>query len=359
MQTYEQDWLTKQYTELDITQSNFSLAADWLNAMGGAAHDLNLTIQLCMDLPIMVLHSTTMPAVTTVRATGDYQAGNTNWAIGLSSLFLWSLGVQPFKDDFWSLENQPGNRYNKSEPNTLLHTLVAQLSTGTIAVSDAVGMSNATLIAITCRPDGLVLKPDVPAVTIDQAIAQGSAAANGGSVPYVTRAHTELGPAGAAFRWFFVLVADLKAAFPVTPSSLGPPAPAVTSYAVYDWLNGGAPMVVRADAPFTLPSGQGWPAGGAKAVPFRYYVFVPVLPSGWALIGETGKGVPIASQRLSNFMTSASGFSVDVASAPGEAAVVLSALTPAGAVVSATCTGAGAQRTLVCGGTPAACACAA
>ena len=249
-----------------------------------------------------------------------------------------------------SLEVQPGNRYGATEPNTLLHTLVAQLTTGPVSPSDAVGLSNATLIAITHRPDGLLLRPDAPAVTIDAAIV--AAKANGGALPYVTRAHTELG----GFRWFFVLAADLTAPFDVVPSTLGPTAAGVTAYAVVDWLGVAPVAVVPATARYTLPTGQGWPHAGPKAIPFRYVVFAPVLPaSGWALLGELAKGVPVASQRLSNFASTASGFSVDVASADGEAPVVLSARSPGGAVVTASCDGGGARRTLTCG--PAGCAC--
>ena len=72
--------------------------------MGNAAEGLNLTIQMCMPLPSALLHSTTMHAVTNVRASGDYRAGQSNWRIGTSSLLLDALGVQPSKDDLWTGE---------------------------------------------------------------------------------------------------------------------------------------------------------------------------------------------------------------------------------------------------------------
>ena len=45
------------------------------------------------------------------RATGDYQPGNDNWKIGVSSLFVDAIGVAPFKDNFWTTTDQPGNPY--------------------------------------------------------------------------------------------------------------------------------------------------------------------------------------------------------------------------------------------------------
>ena len=66
-----QDWLTKTFTELNLTQANFTAARDWLNAMGGAATELNVTIQFCMPLPGLLMHTTTMEAVTNARATGE------------------------------------------------------------------------------------------------------------------------------------------------------------------------------------------------------------------------------------------------------------------------------------------------
>ena len=77
------------------------LAQDWITK---TLTELNLTIQLCMPLPIALLHSTTMKAVTNVRASGDYRAGNDNWRIGTVSLLHDALGFQPSKDDLWTGE---------------------------------------------------------------------------------------------------------------------------------------------------------------------------------------------------------------------------------------------------------------
>ena len=43
--------------------------------MGDAAHELNLTMQLCLPMPRHIMMTTMMPAVTNSRASGDYNPG--------------------------------------------------------------------------------------------------------------------------------------------------------------------------------------------------------------------------------------------------------------------------------------------
>ena len=45
------------------------------------------------------------------RASGDYRPNNDNWKIGVSSIFADALGLAPFKDNFWTTTDQPGNPY--------------------------------------------------------------------------------------------------------------------------------------------------------------------------------------------------------------------------------------------------------
>ena len=49
------------------------------------------------------------------RASGDYQPGNDNWKIGVSSIFMDAIGVAPFKDNFWTTTDQPGNPYGEED----------------------------------------------------------------------------------------------------------------------------------------------------------------------------------------------------------------------------------------------------
>jgi len=173
---YEQDWLMNQFLEMNATLTDIYLAENWMLNMNKAAKALSITIQLCGPLPSHVLQSVNMSQVTQLRASPDYQRQvyNANqWSIGYTSILYNSLGVYPFKDCFWSNSSiQYGCNSNASscqEPNPLLHTLVAALSAGPVAPSDKMGYPNLKILMQATRADGVLLKPDIPARTMDLA----------------------------------------------------------------------------------------------------------------------------------------------------------------------------------------------
>merc|ERR1719329_1402090 len=57
--------------------------------------------------------------------------------------------------------------YNYTESDPLTHALMSLLSMAPVTFSDAVGATNRSLVMMTCREDGLLLKPDRPATAID------------------------------------------------------------------------------------------------------------------------------------------------------------------------------------------------
>ena len=136
---------------------NATLGRHWLLQMSQAAERHGISIQYCMAFCRHVLQSVESVAVTQVRASGDYRAGNELWAcaalprihatkntrhphpnclclgrrnrmstrlvicaryapcvcspLGVTSLFAFALGLAPSKDTFWSTADQPGNRW--------------------------------------------------------------------------------------------------------------------------------------------------------------------------------------------------------------------------------------------------------
>ena len=62
-----------------------------------------------------LLQSVEAPAITQVRASDDHVPPGTTaqWRMGYSSLFSWSIGVAPFKDNSWSTSRQPGGRIRR------------------------------------------------------------------------------------------------------------------------------------------------------------------------------------------------------------------------------------------------------
>ena len=77
MQTYEQDFLARQYDSCTILQEEMGAAKAWLAAMAAGAESENVTVQYCMALPRHILQSASFPRVTHARATHDYGQSQT------------------------------------------------------------------------------------------------------------------------------------------------------------------------------------------------------------------------------------------------------------------------------------------
>ena len=343
---------------MSVTKSNVTAASDWLKAMADAADGLNVTIQYCMPLPRHMLESSKHQAVTNARASGDYHPGQGNWQVGLSSLFYWALGVQPSKDDWWSTQTQPGAPYGDkpTEPNYVLQAIVVALSTGPNGPSDGLGFTNASLVLSTVRADGVTLKPDRPATTMDAALAR--VFSGSGAVPDVRSTWTAY--AGHAYRWHHILAAQLGEDFVCALSDLGPPgaAPAFAVFDAFAAAPGAGPLAVLPAAnprgALMVPAGQGQPSAPAAAHAIRHLLVVPQLPGGWWLLGEAGKIVPMSKQRVGALAILGDGFAAAVQVVPGERVAFLVAAAD-GALKEVACTAA-PLATLTC--TKGACSCA-
>lgn len=165
---YEQDWLNIQFEGQSQAFTNSTLMRLWLMEMGRAAQDCHVSVQCCMQLPRHIPQSVEIPAVTQVRASGDYQAGLwMQWNIGITSLLYMALDLRPSKDNAWTKSVQPNNRSrNTTEPYLEFQTMILAMSTGPVSFSDKIGHSNTTLILRTCRQDGVLLQPAQPLIPI-------------------------------------------------------------------------------------------------------------------------------------------------------------------------------------------------
>jgi hypothetical protein len=105
------------YREFRLDQSaGLDAYARWLvDGVGAAAETTGVYLQLCMAQPYDLLLALHAPRVTQVRASQDYAACR-GWDIGAASLLMWSLGIAPSKDVFWSTARQPGSPYQVGPP---------------------------------------------------------------------------------------------------------------------------------------------------------------------------------------------------------------------------------------------------
>ena len=413
MQNYQQDWMFTQQDVLPVLESA-TLGRQWHlqmnDALAAQGQHFGFGGTMCSNY----LQSTEMPVVTNGRTTDDYHAGlypndgrDLNWRTGLASVFQFALGVVPAKDGFWSTAVQPGHPYkdNRTEPFANLQAAVAVLTRGPVSPSDKIGLINRTLVMRTCTEDGTLLQPDVPARALDAQVARlAFGAARHGPDGEVWATFTDVAGAG---RFFHVLAADLKAPYALGADDLanlphgapgfGGPACLCTSYrngaspraarlcrgpeepnATFpcypanppsnpdrcdaDW----APCAVRRMVAYENSHAPASASGGVTVVPFlpgarlalaacgkrdfALWHTAPVLPNGWAFLGETGKFVPVAANRLLALAHTTAGggtgssVAATVAGVPGETVRLAFYRAPTaaeggdGAVVTVACT---------------------
>jgi hypothetical protein len=301
LRVYEQDFLWTQYEIVPELRTNATFADDWLEAMADAAEAHNLTIQYCMPYPRDYIASTRHRAVTTIRATDDYKPNNRNWRIARQSLLAHAVGILPFKDTFLSGSSAEVGAANPGpELSPELHALVSTLSGAMVGPGDGPHMANRTVLMRSCMLDGILLKPDRPAVPIDAA--WGSNDPGGELVWSFSALTTDLGHERAQH---YVLAAALERPFNLTLDDLD--LPTNSSYVARDWFSGelrafdeGSPLLLSmvglhaADAP----------------VPFSFWTISEIV-NDWALLGELNKYVTASARRISTISTADGGASGD------------------------------------------------
>ncbi|XP_018013865.1 uncharacterized protein LOC108670886 [Hyalella azteca] len=111
LSTYEQDWLDQEYDGVSVLHTNVTLADDWLHNMAVSARQHGIPVQYCMSLPREALHGASESSVTQIRVSDDYHLAFNQWKIGHTSLFAHALGLKPFKDVFWTSNDNVNNPY--------------------------------------------------------------------------------------------------------------------------------------------------------------------------------------------------------------------------------------------------------
>ena len=303
-----------------------------------AASEHAFPVQLCMSLPLMMLDSVFWPSVTNARLQGDgYVTNYGRYDIFQTSLLYSSVAIAPFVDNIWTTGCQPawdnafGNATCEGHSEGLV--AIATLGAGPVGIGDRVGFTNATLVNMTCRSDGVLLQPSLPAVNVEafyadrlppQGVSVGLARITSapsfvplGAAPPPLPPYAYPFPAGAAL---FLSVFGTFVAVPiaVAPVDLWPPLPLPGSGA-------GAPLgyfvqmlsrrALCAEGAAAVASGccANFSASGDAAAalltvdtgPFDHEVFSvsPVLgapgsASGWALLGELAKITRVSASRV-------------------------------------------------------------
>ncbi|WP_433887593.1 carbohydrate-binding protein [Streptomyces sp. CA-111067] len=178
---YEQDWLCNNAKPAE----NLTDADAFFDNMAHHAAADGLDLQYCMALPRDYLQSTRYPNLTTIRVSDD-RFDRPKWDMFLyDSQLAGSLGVWPWVDVFMSGETR--------------NLLLANLSAGPVGVGDALGKVNAGNLRKVARPDGILVKPDVPIVPTDATyVGEGA-----GRMPAMVAATHVVHATGLTYRYVF------------------------------------------------------------------------------------------------------------------------------------------------------------
>uniref|UniRef100_A0A7S2FVU0 Uncharacterized protein n=1 Tax=Octactis speculum TaxID=3111310 RepID=A0A7S2FVU0_9STRA len=319
---YEQDWMCDEYDDIEQLKTNLTLADMWLEGMAAGADAAGLPIQYCMPYPHDVLKAAWLPAVTNIRASGDYHNSMRQPYIGGTALLYDALGVLPFKDGFYSSTNlQVGGQNEGPETQPDLHALMATLSTAMVGPMDGINLLNATRVMTTCRLDGLVLKPDRPQKTVDTCFMKGQVDKPENCFVYSTESAVEGLPAPVFY--FFDNAPALSQG--LIPEMLELTAAEVSGkFVVLDWYSGAVVPWTDGSVPLALRPGY---EGHA------YQVVSPVLNfggagGGIAFLGEyTFKYVPCSTLRFTHLEVTENQpqFKVTVVGTPNETVQVCAA----------------------------------
>ena len=274
VQTFEHDWLVECFLGVRGLRAAPGRARAWQEGIDRAAADRSMTLQWCMATPADFFQTTTLGQVTSIRTSGDH-----GYLVGPGFLWAWFcytnalarvLGLAPFKDVFSS-----GGEHAEVE------ALLSALSTGPVGLGDAIGTTDATVVAATCRADGTIIRPDVPVAAVDACFREHAVAR---PVPLVAECHTD----HAAGRWTQVFCAN--------------------TYRGEETVSG------------TIDLGSAWPAGRVIALDLRtgesfapasgwtatldpaewtHHLLAPVLDD-VAVFGDVGKHAPVGRARIAS-----------------------------------------------------------
>ena len=175
---------------------------------------------------------------------------------------------------------------------------------------DGPGNTNKSLVMQTCRADGTLLKPDMPAMAIERTWDTKAFKDDAGPAGEVWTTHVSIDDCHAAkpHTWHFVFANKLGADFDFLLSDLHQPADGDLVAWEYDTAKA---TKVQASTPITLKAGTDYGS-------VRFWRLSPAMSAGFAIIGEPNKFVGVARQRFGCFSQDSEKIEASVIGAPNE-----------------------------------------
>lgn len=289
--TYEQDWLDRIYKYSPAFSSNLDTAETFMDDMAAGCQAKGITMQYCMPFAAHIMQGGHYENLTSTRVSDD-RFGPSRWnAFLYTSRLATSMGIWPWTDVFKS-----------SETNNLL---LATLSAGPVGIGDAIGAEDTDNIFQSVRADGVIVKPDVPVLPLDETYL---ADAGTNPAPMLAAAFTDDDDLRTAYVFAWNRSREAGTTMRLNPVDLGLSGPVY----VYDYFTGTVQRVESGDFLASLT------AGGSA-----YFEVVPVGRSGVAFFGDEGKFVSNGRQRIASLRDDSGHLTVTVNFAVNESAVTL------------------------------------
>lgn len=268
----------------------------------------------------------------------------------------------PFKDTFLSNASQvppthantgkgSGGYQGFKEAAPGLHAASSLLSCGPVSPSDGVGGENVGLLMSLCNSDGLLLKPDKPARSIDAQWTSMLPNAAKGPPGTLWSTHATV----SNLTWGYILVAETTSNWTASASILGLPGKTsgITWTRPKSQSEGVDASTLTTEAfddshplkiPTTTPNFDSSVADGATTPkPYGEQIWellytAPTLPNGMILLGEVGKMVPISTMRFVSIdATVTDRTKLTMVGAPSEVVEIGFMVEADGVVASASC----------------------
>ncbi len=289
---YEQDWLNQIYMQSPKMSSDLSVGNAFTDGMANAAKADGLDMQYCMAMPRHFLQGLKYNNLTTIRTSGDRFEPRKWMPFVFTSQYAYEMGIWPWCDVFKS--NELGNM------------ILSNLSAGPVGTGDAIGKEDKENIMKVCRDDGVLVKPDVPLLPLDEDYIQ--MAQNEGK-PVIGYTYTKQGNITTDYVFAFATSATKDMQVNFSPADLG----AKGSVVVFDPIHNKS-QLMQANESFKddLPVEK-----------YTYYIIAPVTSSGIAFLGDAGKITATGKQRIASIVSSGKNLQVKVLFAKGESSVTL------------------------------------
>jgi hypothetical protein len=289
---YEQDWMNYMYRLNPEMIGDVSIGNAFTDGMAKAAKRYGIDIQYCMALPRYYMQALKYDNVTMIRPSGDRFKPERWKDFIFASQLAYQMGIWPWCDVFKSKEK--GNM------------IVSVLSAGAVGTGDSIGTEDKANILRACRKDGVLVKPDVPLLPMDQDYLQMAEGSHGPHLAYTYTRHENI-LTGYVFAYAGAVTTGRQ--FRFFSREIGIYGKSV----IYNPQNQKIWLLKPGEAfDDRLPASN-----------YVYYIVAPVTTSGIAFFGDAGKIAATGKKRIPQLMETENGLKIKVLFGKGDDAITL------------------------------------